>query len=82
MKWYEMVEQAIIFQERLQRRNFADNVRVFTLVDVQTAFYILGIGLFFCLTVFLLEVYLDYRDRLLQPSLDNKLKLERGLNIG
>lgn len=74
MKWYEMVEHAIIFQERLQRLNHGENLRVFTLIDVQTAFYILGIGLFLCLTVFMLEVFLSYRDRHSRPAFDSKLK--------
>lgn len=70
-----MVEHAIIFHERLKRRNHNENLRVFTLVDVQTAFYILGIGLFFCITVFVLEVCLDYRDRNIQSAFDSKMKL-------
>lgn len=82
MKWYQMVEHAIIFQERLKRRNHGEDLRVFTLIDVQTAFYILGIGLFLCLTVFVLEVFLDYRGRHSRSAYDGKLnqfksKLER-----
>lgn len=76
MKWYQMVEHAIIFQERLNRRNNEENLRVFTLVDVQTAFYILGIGLFLCLAVFLLEVYLNYRDRHMRSPFDCKLNIQ------
>lgn len=60
-KWYEQVEQAIVLNERIHRRSVDDKLRVFTLLDVQTAFYMLGIGLAVCCSILLVEISIEYR---------------------
>lgn len=63
-KWYSEVEHAIILHQRTLRRDNTKSLRVFTLIDVQTAFYILIIGLFLCLIVFAFEIFLSYGHRI------------------
>lgn len=60
-KWYEQVEQAIVLNERIHRRSVDDKLRVFSLLDVQTAFYMLGIGLAVCCSILLVEISIEYR---------------------
>lgn len=61
--WYEELENAIISHTRLHRPSMPSRFQAFTLVDVQTAFYILGFGLLGCFLVFLAELYVMHRTR-------------------
>lgn len=55
--WYAQVENAIITVTRYHRQMNEEPIQAFTLIDMQTAFYILGIGLFGCLCIFSGEIY-------------------------
>lgn len=54
MKWYMEVENALIAQ-KATKKLAVDPVFSFNLEDMQTAFYILGIGWLTCLMVLALE---------------------------
>lgn len=54
MKWYNEIEDALIAQEATKKLAI-DPVFSFNLEDMQTAFYILGIGWMTCLMVLALE---------------------------
>lgn len=54
-KWYKENQDAIIQEVHVNRRNDDDQLRKLSLNDLQTAFYILGIGLSVCLVVLLGE---------------------------
>lgn len=56
MKWYEQTQQSIIQEQRIARRNYAETLRVLALSDVQTAFYMLGIGQLCCVLCFVGEI--------------------------
>lgn len=55
-KWYDVTEGAIIDHYRLVNTIQDESTRPLSLVDTQTSFYILGIGLSFCAVVFVLEL--------------------------
>lgn len=55
------MENAIITQTRFHRQINEDPLQAFTLIDMQTAFYILGFGLLGCLCVFIGELYIYRR---------------------
>lgn len=54
MKWYIEIENALIAQ-KATKKIAADPVFSFNLEDMQTAFYILGIGWLTCLAALALE---------------------------
>lgn len=54
MKWYIEIENALIAQKATKKIP-ADPVFSFNLEDMQTAFYILGIGWLTCLAALALE---------------------------
>lgn len=54
MKWYVEIENSLIAQKATQKLA-VDPVFSFNLEDMQTAFYILGIGWLTCLAVLSLE---------------------------
>lgn len=54
MKWYNEIENTLIAQ-KATKKVAVDPVFSFNLEDMQTAFYILGIGWLTCLAVFTLE---------------------------
>lgn len=56
-KWYRTVENGIILNIRLHRRTIEErHGKPFTLIDIQTAFYCLGIGILVCIVVFIMEI--------------------------
>ncbi|XP_037912067.1 uncharacterized protein LOC119652196 [Hermetia illucens] len=60
--WYEQAETAIILSERIKRlKDLKDTLQAFSLEDMQTAFYILLIGLIFCTIIFFFELWLGRR---------------------
>lgn len=59
--WYEHVEYALITNRRFHRIFKSDEAQAFTIVDMQTAFYILCIGLCFSCLVFIGELYIHKR---------------------
>lgn len=61
------MENAIITVTRYHRQMNEEPIQAFTLIDMQTAFYILGIGLFGCLCVFAGEIYYYKRYQRLRP---------------
>lgn len=58
-EWYDQVEHAIIIQRRFHRQKKSEHAKAFTLIDMQTVFYILCIGLAVCILVFLGELYVN-----------------------
>lgn len=62
-QWYESVENAIISHKRFHRRSKPITIQAFTLVDMQTAFYILCFGLLGCCIVFVIELYCSHRSK-------------------
>lgn len=54
--WYNQVEHAIITYRRFHRMSRSDEAIAFTLVDMQTAFYICIIGQLICCCVFIIEL--------------------------
>lgn len=61
--WYDHVEYALITHRRYHRMAKSDEAKAFTLVDMQTAFYILFIGLMLSCIVFIGELYVHRRKR-------------------
>lgn len=56
--WYEQVEQAFVMHHLITNRFDTFRTQAFTFHDIQTAFYILGIGLAGCIVVFVVEVFI------------------------
>lgn len=61
------MENAIITQTRFHRQINEDPVQAFTLIDMQTAFYIFGFGQLGCLCVFIGELLFYRRQKKLKP---------------
>lgn len=59
--WYNHLEYAIITHRRYHRMAKSDEAQAFTMVDMQTAFYILCIGLSIGTFVFIGELYIHHR---------------------
>lgn len=55
-QWYLVTERSMIDQHRRRTINEEDATKGLSLVDIQTSFYILGIGLTLCTVVFLWEL--------------------------
>lgn len=64
--WYEHVEYALITHRRYHRIFKSNEAQAFTMDDMQTAFYILCIGLGFSCIVFICELYV-YKRKQNQP---------------
>lgn len=78
-KWHAVVEDSIIYRERLKRLRSGSNLKVFSLNDMQTAFYILSIGLFCCSVLFLCEIVYQqkYSCKHIKTMCTCNLKLKR-----
>lgn len=62
--WYNHVEYAIITHRRYHRTSIkTDDAEAFTMVDMQTAFYILFIGLCISTAVFIAELIIHRRQQ-------------------
>lgn len=60
--WYSHVEYAITTHRRIiQGNTYEPERRVFTMDDMQTAFYILFVGLLLSTFVFFTELYINKR---------------------
>lgn len=57
--WYEATESSIIDHYRLVTPNEDSSLRALSLIDIQTSFYLLGIGLTLCTIVFVAELTCD-----------------------
>ena len=57
--WYEATESSIIDHYRLVTPNEDNSLRALSLIDIQTSFYLLGIGLTLCTIVFVAELTCD-----------------------
>lgn len=70
-KWYEVTESAIIDHYRLTspRDMAGESMKPLSLIDIQTSFYILGIGLVLCTIVFMSELFCSKSTRLPVPPL-------------
>lgn len=55
-KWYEVTESAIIDHFRLVTPSEDESMKPLSLIDIQTSFYILAIGLSMCAVVFVAEL--------------------------
>lgn len=60
-EWYDQVEYAIIIQRRFHRQKKSEHAKAFTLIDMQTVFYILCIGLALCVLIFVGELFIHRR---------------------
>lgn len=61
-KWYTEVQASIIRRQRILQHNYQDQVHVLDMNDVQTAFYLLGIGLLISSVVLAIEMCVTTRD--------------------
>lgn len=60
-KWYQANENGIILNIMLHRQTIEQrHGKPFNLIDMQTAFYCLGIGLMVCVTIFFIEIMWSY----------------------
>lgn len=58
--WYEQVEHAFVMHHLITKHLDDDKtgIQAFTFHDIQTAFYILGIGLVGCTIIFIIETFI------------------------
>lgn len=71
-KWYQANENGIIQNIMLHRQTIEQrHGKPFNLIDMQTAFYCLGIGLIACVTIFFIEIVWN----LYQIKINNRLIL-------
>lgn len=61
--WYHHVEYAITTNKRIHQMNITNEAKPFDISDMQTAFYILFVGLLCSTLVFFGEVMMDKRKR-------------------
>jgi hypothetical protein len=55
--WYEQVESAFVVHHLYTNRFDVYKTQAFTFHDIQTAFYILGIGMFIGTILFIIEIF-------------------------
>lgn len=60
---YQYQYYSIIVNIRLHRLNTEEKLEAFDLIDMQTAFYCLGIGLMGCCLVFLMEIIFEHHQQ-------------------
>uniref|UniRef100_A0A8W7PCU9 Ionotropic glutamate receptor C-terminal domain-containing protein n=1 Tax=Anopheles coluzzii TaxID=1518534 RepID=A0A8W7PCU9_ANOCL len=60
MKWYEDTETALILQKRIRQLREQEEepaLRKLTMIDMQTSFYIMGLGMLLSFSVFIVETF-------------------------